>query len=69
MTMGIYGYKTKKDLKQKGIGKTPDFIETSMFGNEYKGDGKYVVVGPDPYRDRKWFAEVEVSQGLISKVK
>jgi hypothetical protein len=68
MTMGIYGYKTKKDLKEKGIGQPPEFIETSIFGSEYKGDGKYVVVGPNP-QDRKWFAEVEVFDGLISKVK
>ena len=69
MTMGIYGFKTKKELKEKGIGNVPEFIETSMFGQEYKGDGKYVVVGPDPYRDRKWFAEVEVKDDKIVKVK
>ena len=65
--MGIYGYKTKKELKA-GIGKIPGFIETSMFGTEYKGDGKYTIVGPDPYRDRKWYATIEIKDGLISKV-
>ena len=69
MTMGIHGFKTKKELKEKGIGNVPIFIETSIFGQEYKGDGKYVVVGPNPYRDRRWFAEVEVYGGVIVKVK
>ena len=64
--MGIYGYKTKKELKED-IGNTPRFIETSMFGKEYTGDGSYAVVGPDIYI-RKWFATVTVTDGLISKV-
>lgn len=66
--MGIYGYKTKKELKERGIGREPTFIETSMFGLEYKGDGAYTVVGPDPYRSRKWYATVTVQDGVIVKV-
>jgi hypothetical protein len=66
--MGIHGYKTKKDLKERGIGRAPDFIETSMFGAEYKGDGSYAVVGPDPYTARNWYATVTVSGGVIVKV-
>ena len=69
MTMGIYGYKTKKQLKTAGIGTKPDFIETSFFGPEYKGDGVYPVVGPDPYTARNWFAQITITNGLISKVK
>lgn len=65
--MGISGYKTKKQLKEEGIGKTPSFIETSIFGAEYKGDGQYTIVGPDPYA-RKWFATVTVKDGKIAKV-
>ena len=64
--MGISGFKTKKELKN-AIGTKPDFIETSWFGLEYKGDGKYAVVGPDPMI-RKWFAEITVVNGLIGKV-
>lgn len=64
--MGIGGFKTKKELKA-AIGSTPDFIETSLFGREFKGDGSYTVVGPDPYV-RKWYATVTVIDGLISKV-
>ena len=61
-------YATKKVLKES-IGKTLDYIDTSMFGNEFKGDGTYAVVGPDPYRNRKWYAEVTIKEGLISKVR
>ena len=65
--MGISGYKTKKALKSEGIGKSPGFIETSMFGAEFKGDGVYCVVGPTPYI-RTWFASITVKGGVISKV-
>lgn len=64
--MGISGFKTKKELKA-AVGSTPRFVETSIFGNEYKGDGRYTVVGPDVYT-RKWFATVHVKDGKISKV-
>ena len=64
--MGISGFNTKKELKA-AVGTQPDFIETSFFGKEYKGDGSYAVVGPDPLV-RKWFAEVTIVNGLISKV-
>ncbi len=65
--MGIGGAKTKKELKEK-VGQVPEFVETSAFGPEYKGDGQYAVVGPDPYQNRKWYATVHVKGGLISKV-
>ena len=66
--MGIFGAETKKELRTQ-IGQEPSFIETSIFGCEYKGDGSYTVVGPDPYKNRKWFATVEVKGGKIVKVK
>tara|TARA_Y100000310_G_C20325603_1_gene642829 strand:+ start:314 stop:517 length:204 start_codon:yes stop_codon:yes gene_type:complete len=66
MTLGISGFKTKKDLKN-AIGTMPNFIETSFFGKEYKGDGTYPVVGPNPMV-RKWFAEITIVDGLIRKV-
>lgn len=59
-------YKTKKSLKE-AIGSEPDFEETSMFGEEFHGDGSYTVVGPHPY-SRKWYATVTVVDGVISKV-
>lgn len=64
--MGIRGFNTKKELKA-AIGKRPNFIETSMFGPEYKGDGVYNVVGPSPYK-RVWYATVKVVDGLIVSV-
>jgi hypothetical protein len=60
-------YATKKALRESA-GKPLRYVETSMFGNEYKGDGKYTVVGPSPY-ERKWYATVTVRDGVITKVK
>ena len=60
-------YKTKKALKT-AVGSPLDYIETSFFGPEYKGDGRYAVVGPDPYKARNWFATVVVEGGIITKV-
>ena len=61
-------YPTKKALKAS-IGKELRFIETSLFGREYRPNGTFCVVGPDPYRNRKWYAEVTMENGLIKKVK
>ena len=44
-------------------------IETSMFGNEYKGDGTYTVVGPDPERNRKWFAQITIKDDKVIAIK
>lgn len=60
---------SKKYMKENMIGSPFVPIETSMFGDEYKGDGEYSVVGPDPYRNRKFFALVTVVNGKIAKVK
>ncbi len=61
-------YPSKKELKAN-IGKPLRYVETSMFGAEYKRDGELTVVGPDPYRNRKWFATVTMQGGLIAKVR
>jgi len=66
--MGTYGYKTKKELKES-IGKRLQYVETSMFGTEYRDTGVMTVVGPDAYKDRKWYATVETKDGIIVKVK
>jgi hypothetical protein len=62
-------YKSKKALREAEVGKEPRFLETSLHGEEYKGDGTYVIVGPDPYTNRKWYAQVTVQDGLVTKVK
>jgi len=61
-------YPTKKALKES-IGRPLRYVETSMFSPEYKPNGTFCVVGPDPYRNRKWYAEVTMENGLIKKVK
>jgi hypothetical protein len=60
-------YPSKKALKE-AIGKPLKYTETSMFGAEYRADGKFCAVGPSPY-ERKFFAEITMENGLISKVK
>ena len=65
--LGVTGYKTKKDLKS-AIGQPFHFVETSMFGSEFKPDGRNVVVGPDAYNKRSWYATVDCKNGLIVKV-
>jgi hypothetical protein len=60
-------YKTKKELKDS-VGESLRCVETSMFGNEYKEDGTFCVVGPSP-NERKWYAEVTMKEGLIFRVK
>ena len=59
-------YKTKKALKDS-VGRPLRYVETSMFGAEYRETGKFCVVGPSPY-ERKWFASVTMKDGLIEKV-
>lgn len=66
--MSVYDCPTKKVLKSR-VGTAADevFQETSMFEAEYRGDGRYCVVGPGPYV-RKWYATVQVKDGKIVKV-
>jgi hypothetical protein len=59
-------YKTKKALKES-VGKPLCYVETSMFGEEYRENGTFCVVGPSPYK-RKWYAEVTMKDGKIAKV-
>ena len=59
-------YKTKKDL-EAAIGQSLRYVETSMFGEEYRDNGKFCVVGPSPTK-RKWYAEVTMQDGKIAKV-
>lgn len=59
-------YKTKKDLKA-AVGQPLRYVETSFFGEEYKPNGTFCVVGPSP-TERKWFATVTMENGLIKKV-
>ena len=59
-------YPTKKALRES-VGQSLRYIETSMFGAEFKPTGTFAVVGPSP-TNRKWFAEVTMQDGKIAKV-
>jgi hypothetical protein len=61
-------YPTKKALKLS-VGKRLSYIETSMFGAEYKDTGTFCVVGPCAHTNRRWYATVTMKDGLISAVK
>jgi len=66
IVMMAANYPTKKALKAS-VGSELRYEETSIHGAEYRADGKFCVVGPSPYQ-RKWFAQVTMVDGLISKV-
>lgn len=59
-------YKTKKELKAS-VGKPLKYVETSIFGAEYRSNGTFCVVGPSP-TIRKWFAQVTMRDDRIAKV-
>lgn len=71
MTILVTGYASKKELKAS-IGKPLKYIETSVFGPEFKADGTFTVahwpaLGINP-RGREFFARVTMKNGLIHKV-
>ena len=63
-------YPSKKELKTK-VGEPLRYIETSMFGEEYKPDGMLVVANRPHITGlgREFFAQVTMKEGLIAKVK
>jgi hypothetical protein len=64
MTIQVF-YPSKKVLKES-VGKSLNYAETSMFGPEYKANGKFAVADGGP--KRAWFAEVTMEDGKIKKV-
>lgn len=63
-------YPSKKVLKEN-VGKPLDYVETSIFGDEYRKTG-YLTVANRPHitgQGREFFAEVWMRDGLIEKVK
>ena len=68
--MMILNYESKKQLRGN-IGKELNYTETSMFGEEYKPDGKFCgcnrphITG---YK-REFFAEVTMGNDLIKEIK
>ena len=68
--MIVFNYASKKELKAS-IGKPLRFIETSMFGAEYRDNG--ILTGANrPHitgKGREFFANVIMENGLIKGVK
>jgi hypothetical protein len=68
--MLVFKYPSKKVLKES-IGKPLRYIETSMFGAEYRENG--VLTGANrPHitgQGREFFANVTMENGLIKGVK
>ena len=59
-----FNYPSKKALKE-AVGQRLRFTKTSIFGNEFKPDGK--LLGTN-HPKRSWYAEVTMEGGLIKKV-
>lgn len=69
MDMLIFDYPSKKELKEN-IGKPLKFRETSVFGPEYKSNGKLTGCNRPHLTGhrREFFAEVTMQDGVIAKV-
>jgi prepilin-type processing-associated H-X9-DG protein len=68
--MIIFNYESKKALKE-AIGKPLRYIETSMFGPEYKDNGTLTGANRPhiTHKGREFFANVVMADGLIKSVK
>jgi len=68
--MIVFNYRSKKELKER-IGHPLDYIETSLFGEEYVCDGSMVGANRPHItgKGREFFAEVTMTNGLIKAVK
>lgn len=68
--MLVFVYPSKKELKAS-IGKPLNYIETSMFGPEYRENG--VLTGANrphiTHQGREFFANVTMENGIIKAVK
>ena len=68
--MIILNYESKKQLKEN-IGKNLNYTETSIFGAEFRSNGKFVGCNRPHITGfkREFFAEVTMQNGLIKAVK
>jgi len=68
--MIVFDYESKKQLKEH-VGQPLRYIETSLFGPEYRSNG--MLTGANrPHitgRGREFFANVQMKDGLIQSVK
>jgi hypothetical protein len=68
--MLLMGYKTKKELRES-VGDLLDYMETSMFGDEYLNDGSFLAAhrpAVTKLPGREFFAKITMVNGLIAKV-
>ena len=65
----IANYPSKKKCKES-IGKPLRFIETSMFGPEYRENGVLTVVNRPHVtgQGKEWYGQITMENGLIKKV-
>ena len=65
----VVNYPSKKALKES-VGKPLRYIETSMFGSEYRDSGTLTVAGRPHItgQKREFFARVKMVDGKISAV-
>tara|TARA_R100001530_G_scaffold75930_2_gene53278 strand:- start:256 stop:462 length:207 start_codon:yes stop_codon:yes gene_type:complete len=68
--MIVFNYSSKKELKEN-VGQPLDYIETSLFGEEYVRDGELVGANRPHItgKGREFFAQVLMADGLIARVK
>lgn len=66
----IANYPSKKNLKEN-IGKPLNYIETSLFGPQYSGDGTLTVCNRPHItgQGREWFGQVIMENHLIKAVR
>lgn len=69
MTM-IANYPSKKAAKEN-VGKPLSYIETSLFGPQYKGDGELTVANRPHItgQGREWFGIITMENHLIKAVR
>lgn len=68
--MLLTGYASKKELKAS-LGKPLEYVETSIFGEEYTPNGTFCAAHrPRQYnrKGREFFAEITMANGVIVKV-
>jgi len=68
--MMIAFYPSKKACKES-IGQPLQYMETSLFGNEYLENGTFVVANRPHITSlgREWFGQITMENGLIKGVK
>lgn len=67
--MIVFNYPSKKVLKAS-VGQPLDYIETSLFGEEYRSSGKLTGANRPHItgQGREFFATVTMQDGLIARV-